>query len=112
MRCMSLSLARGRKASQVSKRRVSSSVGREFRRNRWLSARERVSMSFTRTDMRLASVFMMPRNASCSLWEAFLEAETADKITARGVRSSWDAAAIKAFCFSWEDCMGAKSLPV
>ena len=38
-------------------------------------------------------------------------AERLERITARGARSSWEAAAINSFCFFWFSAMGFKDLP-
>ena len=75
-----------------------------------VSAEARSSMSPTRQDMREHSRSMLAMNFS--LWSgAVRAAHMLERMTARGARSSWDAAAINSFCCFWLSANGFKDFP-
>ncbi len=104
------SLAIDSKDSQVFISRVSSSTGSLLMGKRWLSEPESSSISLTREDMRRLSCLMIFRNLPCPCppWQH----STQERMTARGVRNSWEAAATNCTCFCWFSRIGLKSLPV
>lgn len=78
----------------------------------WLSAPASMSRSEMRRDMAAPSFSMVWKKDSCSAGEAFWQAEAAERITERGVRSSWEAAATNWIWLSLLFCSGTRSLPV
>ena len=78
----------------------------------WLSAPASMSRSEMRRDMAAPSFSIVWKKDSCSAGEAFWQAEAAERITERGVRSSWRNCRHKTgsgcLCF----CSGTRSLPV
>lgn len=72
----------------------------------------KVSISSISLDMRSPSWQMVFKKLSCWAESTFLKHSAEDKITARGVRSSWEAAAIKWVCLCWLSCIGLKRIPV
>ena len=78
----------------------------------WLSALERESRSPISRFIRSPSSWIWERNCSCFLGGVPLRAEVLERMTARGVRSSWEAAAINWFCFFCPSSRGCISLRV
>ena len=74
------------------------------------SAEARSSRSLTRPDKRRHSRSMLARNWSCFSGAA-VTADRLERMTDRGERSSWEAAAINSFCFFRLSSIGFRERP-